>query len=243
MIFFTLFLFLFINFSHSSSTSQQSTESETVIDINSKITTIEANHQRVLELNMSLPWMDIAKNQAPFFETLKQTYDHIFNNTTEKKCHFSPSELFLTYFFTIPEEGLEDFLNETMIKELPENVQNKLLLLKLKEKKRIMTDTFAQLLTLDGQESFEIGHVMLQSTFDNVTKESHLLLLVPVVKAILKKDCYFTEDFRKNFIGNAQAIQNYLAVKAAQNSEFVEALKGFSDLEGEIIDTKVGEVH
>jgi hypothetical protein len=179
----------------------------------------------------TLPWMNLALSRAPFYQELQTKYDTFFTNNvgaSNPSCKAQQSELLSTFHFTIAKKDLAEFLTEDFVKDLPDNVQNQLKLLKYSQQELTMANTFSRMLTMDNAgEGFEVGHVMFKSSFDGTNYR--ILLLVPSVKSVLNVGCQFDNQFHNDFIGKSQDIQKLLAIKARKQQR-TEALWTLSRL-------------
>jgi hypothetical protein len=205
---------------------------------------IKQHKDEAAKSNFNVGLFDLAINRISLYNELKKVNDQFFraashgttNVVAGKMCKSMPEETISSYYIPIMRKELDQFTSSEFVKSLPKNAVSKLGLLKYISQETTLSDSFARIFSdksgADEVERFEVGHVIIKAAYDKDTV--HILILAPSVLDSLDVGCSYGTDFRDTFIGMSQDLQNWIAIKAAENQPFVDALKDFSPKYGSL---------
>ncbi len=176
-----------------------------------------------------LPFADIALQRLPFLQQIQTAYGDFGAAVeyTQPDCKSEPDELLTTYYLPVKKTNFPQFLESAFVKNLPKNAIQKLELLEMMDGKTTLSDSFSKLFSDKGVDTFEIGHFVIKAYFTET--HIHVLIFGPSLKTSIgsKEDCTFSSDFRKEFINKSQDVQSMLAIKAAENTAFIDTIASF----------------
>jgi hypothetical protein len=210
-------------------TSKQLVDMEKIIQDNKVLATASG-------YNIGL--FDLAINRLAFYNELRLVNDEFFKaastgvsstggGTASANCRSQPQESVSSYYIPIQINELSSFLGSEFVTNLPKNAVSKLELLKFMRKDTTLSDSFARMFVDETEvDRLEVGHVIIKAFYDPTTV--HILILAPSLIHSLDKGCNYGSDFRNKFIGMAQDLQNWMAIKAAENKAFADALNDFN---------------
>lgn len=184
---------------------------------------ISSYNKALIERGLNVDIYNIALSKLQFDGFISAQYDAFFHNVS--KCSLSSRESILVYQFRIHEDDVDAFLETPVIKEMPQSVVEKLVMLKFSQGPSVITDSFARLYPDQGLDRFEIGHTITKVFYDS--NQYSVLLLAPSLVGSAPTEC-LSNTFRKEFIGKAADIQDSLAIKAAMDKQFAHTLLSFN---------------
>jgi hypothetical protein len=167
---------------------------------------------------------DLALSNLPFITALDAGYRDFFADGGA--CKVQPNEHIIANFLQIKRSELSNFLASAFVKELPKNAASKLDVVRYTQQETTFVESFSKMFDdAEGNENFEIGHLMVKIVFDPSTV--HIMVLAPVLTGRGSNGC-FSKRFREEFVGKSQGIQAMLAIKAAASKQFIDAMDSFS---------------